>query len=226
MAHALFITGTDTGVGKTWVAAGLIRSLRARGIRAVGFKPILCGEDRTDAEILRDASRFSADDPPDLSLDEVNPVWFRRPVAPLAVPLLGETTPLDRCAILDTWESLATRFEFVVIEGAGGWEVPLTETATFAELAKAFAAPVLVVAANRLGVLNHTKLTVDAIIRDGLDCAGIVLNEVTPKDAADVARMTNLSVLRQMFRGLPVVQVEWNHLDFDSGSKLYNILSK
>lgn len=206
-APALFVTGTDTGVGKTRVAAGLVRSLRSRGIRAVGFKPILCGEDRSDADILLAASWSPDDEAPLLTLDEVNPVWLRNPVAPLAAPLLGETTPPDRSAILATWAALTARYDFVVIEGAGGWEVPLTATETFADLAKAFAAPVLVVAADRLGVLNHTKLTVDAVIRAGLTCEGIVLNETTPPDPDDLARRTNREALRLMFPGLWVAML-------------------
>ena len=199
-ARALFVTGTDTGVGKTRVAAAIVRSLRARGAAAVGFKPILCGEDRSDAESLLDASGA-----PGLSIDEVNPVWLQSPVSPLSV-----AATIDRCAILDTWECLATRFDFVVIEGAGGWEVPISATETFASVAKDFAAPVLLVAANRLGVLNHTKLTADAIARAGLPCAGIVLNDTTPPDPTDLARQTNPGALRRLFPDLTLLLLPWD----------------
>lgn len=204
--QALFITGTDTGVGKTRVAAAIIRALRRRGIAAAGFKPILCGPDRSDAEILLDATG------PDqrLTLDQVNPCWIRQPLAPLAAGVA-----IDRCAILDTWESLATRFPTVVIEGAGGWEVPITPTQTFACLAREFDAPVLVVAANRLGALSQVKLTVDAIVRAGLPCAGIALNETAPPDPADPARATNRETLRQMHPGLPVWPVDWGQSDIE-----------
>lgn len=202
--RALFITGTDTGVGKTWVAASLVRSLRAAGHDAVGFKPVLCGPDRDDAEALLAASLSGEKPAAGLTLDTVNPVWLPHPVAPLAAPLLGDDRPVDLCAILDTWELLARRHECIIIEGAGGWEVPLDTDRTFATLARDFAAPVLVVAANRLGVLNHTKLTVDAIVRAGLPCAGIVLNETAPPDPDDPARRTNLAVLRQLFPSLSV----------------------
>lgn len=205
-ARSLFVAGTDTGVGKTRVAAGLIRSLRRRGIDAVGFKPVLCGPDRDDAEVLLAASLSPGVSPaaPAPGLDEVNPAWFRHPVAPLSAALLGETRPLDRRAILAAWEILSSRHEAVVIEGAGGWEVPLTATETFADLAREFAAPVLVVAANRLGVLNHTRLTVDAIGRAGLPCRGILLNETGPDDPDDAARRTNGAALRLLFPDLPL----------------------
>ena len=197
--QAQFITGTDTGVGKTRVAAAIVRSLRRRGIAAVGFKPVLCGPDRSDAHVLHEASGD-----PRLTLDQVNPCWIRPPLAPLAAGV-----PIDRCAILDTWEMLAIRFDHVVIEGAGGWEVPLTATETFADLAKEFGAPVWIVAANRLGALSQVKLTVDAIARTGLPCAGIVLNEILPPDPTDLARATNAEALRQMHPTLPVKQMAW-----------------
>jgi dethiobiotin synthetase len=202
----VFVTGTDTGVGKTHVAARLIESLRARGVRATGFKPILSGEDRRDAEILAAASGLENE-----HLDEINPVWLKHPAAPLSAKLAGEAEAgnIDHCRILDSFEALATRFESVVIEGAGGWEVPITETQSFPDLAREFAAPVVVVAANRLGVLNHTKLTVDAIRRTGLEVAGVLLNEISPPDSTDVARGTNLEVLRLLLPGLPVEPVAW-----------------
>ncbi len=216
--QSLFVTGTDTGVGKTRVAARLVESLRAAGVRAVGFKPILAGEDRTDAEVLWRAS--GGDEPEAPGIDEVNPVWLKTPAAPLSASLAGETAAgkIDRCLLLDTFEALATRHECVVIEGAGGWEVPLTETETFGALAKAFAAPVLVVAANRLGVLNHTLLTVEAVRRSGLDCLGVILNEIAPPDPDDVARATNLEVLRRCLPDLPVEPMAWQATGpFESG---------
>ena len=204
-ALSLFVTGTDTGVGKTRVAVRLVETLRASGLRAVGFKPILCGEDRSDAEALAQASG-------ELDLDEINPVWLNTPAAPLSARIAGESAAakVDRCLIIDTYEALMTRFDAVIIEGAGGREVPLTETETFAQLARSFAAPVVVVAANRLGVLNHTRLTVDAVRRDGLPCVGVLLNEISPPDPADVARRTNLEALRLSLPDIPIDPVDWN----------------
>lgn len=202
----LFVTGTDTGVGKTRLASRLIESLRAAGVAAVGYKPVLCGEDRGDAVDLRRASGGDTEmNAP--TIDEVNPVWLTTPAAPLSARLAGETAAgeIDRRLLLDSFQALAARYESVIIEGAGGWEVPLTETETFATLAQSFGVPVLVVAANRLGVLNHTRLTVDAVRRAGLEITGVILNEIAPPDPGDIARATNLEVLR---RCLPDVMIE------------------
>ena len=113
-----FITGTDTGVGKTHVACLLLRALNAAGRPALGFKPIACG-DRFDAEALRAAG---AD--PALPLDLINPVWFRAPAAPLAASMI-ENRPVDRDGIRKAYAELASRAGTVLIEGAGGWEVPV-----------------------------------------------------------------------------------------------------
>lgn len=208
-AGCLFVTGTDTGVGKTRVAVRLLETLKAQGVRAAGFKPILSGEDRDDADQLW---RASADfDAGSLSIDEVNPIWLKIPAAPLSARLAGETAAgtIDRCRILDTFEALATRHEVVIIEGAGGWDVPLTETSSFADLAVEFDAPVLVVAANRLGVLNHTRLTVKAVQQTRLEVAAVILNEISPPDPADVARATNLEALRLTLPSLAVEGMDW-----------------
>ena len=211
LPQSLFVTGTDTGVGKTRIASGIVASLREGGVSAVGYKPVLSGEDRGDAESLWRASGGGEDGSAAPAIDEVNPVWLKIPAAPLSAFLGGEVKAgsVDRCLLLDTYESLAVRYEAVVIEGAGGWEVPIDETETFASLAKRFGAPVLVVAANRLGVLNHTLLTVEAVRRSGLECVGVVLNEIAPPDPSDVARATNLEVLRRCLPGLPIEAVGW-----------------
>ncbi len=206
----LFVTGTDTGVGKTRVAARLIESLRAVGARAVGYKPVLSGEDRGDALALWRASGGGGEETVP-AIDEINPVWLRTPVAPLSARLAGETAAgeIDRCLLIDTFESLAARHDSVIVEGAGGWEVPLTESETFATLARTLALPVLVVAANRLGVLNHTLLTVGAVRRAGLGIAAVILNEIAPPDPDDVARATNLKALRRCLPDIIIEPVAW-----------------
>ncbi|MCB1232255.1 MAG: dethiobiotin synthase [Verrucomicrobiae bacterium] len=210
MPPALFVTGTDTGVGKTRIAARMIETLRASGIRAVGYKPVLSGPDRSDAEILWRASGGESDENAQ-TVDEVNPVWLNIPAAPLSARLAGESEAgrIDRCLLIDRFEALAMRFDFVVIEGTGGWEVPIDETTTFADLAKSFGAPVVVVAANRLGVLNHTLLTVEAIRRRDLECVGVILNEIAAPDPDDLARQTNLETLR-LCLDRPVEPGDWN----------------
>ncbi len=192
MPKGLFVTATDTGAGKTRFCALLVRALRAQGVDAVGFKPFCCG-DREDAVCLREASDGV------LGEGEVNPVWLRVPAAPFTAALV-ENRMLDVALALDAFRVLSERHAFVVVEGVGGWRVPLVEGYCLSDFARELGLPVLVVAANRLGALNHTQLTVDAVQARGSQCAGVVLNH--PDDGEpDTARMTNAGVLELL---LPV----------------------
>ena len=158
----VFVTGTDTEVGKTYVSCLLIRALREAGIDAVGMKPISCG-DRADAEALHAASDGAA------TLKEINPVWLRTPAAPYTAAMIEER-PIDLALICDAFSQLKAAREVVVVEGVGGWRVPITQEYYVSDLAREFALPVLVVAANKLGALNHTLLTVDAVRQAGQRC--------------------------------------------------------
>lgn len=198
--QTLFITGTDTGVGKTYVTCLILRHLRARGRDAAGFKPICCG-DRDDAAALAEASETD-------EIGRVNPVWFEAPLAPFAAAKLEGRT-LDRRGILDGFGALRATHDWVIVEGAGGWEAPISETETMADLAAEFAAPVLVVAANRLGALNHTLLTCRAIERRGLKCAGVVLNQTEKLDSGDLAAGSNREVLGSVLPEIPVCVVDF-----------------
>ena len=187
----LFLTGTDTGVGKTHVAALLVRSLRAAGLDAVGMKPICCGE-RDDAEILHAAAGGVA------SLADVNPVWLRPPVAPYVAAMIEERS-IDLALIRESFARLGARHPAIIVEGAGGWLVPITRDYFIRDLAVECGLPVAVVVANKLGALNHTLLTVAAIRAAGLRCAGVILNHVLPlTDPPDPAQVTNRSVLEDL----------------------------
>ncbi len=191
---SLFLTGTDTGVGKTHTAVCLLRLARAAGLRCAGLKPICCG-DRSDAELLLAASSEG------LTIDELNPVWLRTPAAPFASALVEEVEVKPETLLEAFWE-LQKRFDFVVIEGVGGWMVPIREDYFVADLARAMGLPVVVVVLNRLGCLNHAMLTVRSIERHGLTCAGLTLNSTIP--ISDVASRTNQHVLRKISR-LPIL---------------------
>lgn len=185
---SLFLTGTDTGVGKTFVAVQLLRLLRAAGIRCVGMKPICCG-DREDARQLLTASTEG------VTLEEVNPVWFQSPVAP-SVAAEIEHAEIDLEQIEQCFRALAGRFEIVIVEGVGGWLVPITLNLFVSDLAAQLDVPVLIVAQNRLGCLNHTLLTVQSVRDRGLTIAAIVLNEAGA--TADLAQSTNETELRRL----------------------------
>ncbi len=185
---SLFVTGTDTGVGKTFTATQLLRLARAAGIRCAGYKPICCG-DRHDAELLLAASD------PGLTLDEVNPVWFRTPAAPLTASIV-ERREIDLQLIREQFGRLRARFDLVVVEGVGGWLVPIRDDYFASDLAAELQLPVLIVALNRLGCLNHTMLTIQGVAASGLQCVGVAFNEVGA--AGDAAETTNFDVLRRI----------------------------
>ena len=185
---SLFVTGTDTGVGKTFTATQLLRLARATGLRCVGYKPICCG-DRDDAELLLAAGE------PGLTLDEVNPVWLRTPAAPLTASMV-ENRDVDLQLIRDQFERLRARFDLVVVEGVGGWLVPIRVDYFASDLAAELGLPVLVVALNRLGCLNHTMLTLQSVAASGLTCAGVALNGRAA--ASDTAETTNFDVLTRI----------------------------
>lgn len=190
---SLFITGTDTGVGKTYVCKLLVAALRAEGADAVAYKPVSCG-DRDDARILAEASGGLAE-------DVVNPVHLQTPVAPYVAGLLENRTVSPE-TLLTGFRLLAEKHRHVFVEGAGGWEVPLAAGFRVADLAAELALPVLIVAENRLGALNHILLTVNAIRARGLKCAGIVLNQLA--DELDTAMITNKGVIEDL-AGVPLL---------------------
>lgn len=197
----VFVTGTDTGVGKTYVTARLIRRLRARGLDTVGFKPICCGG-REDAEILRAA----ADNV--LELNQVNPVWLRTPAAPYTAAMI-ENRAIDLDLIRETFAALRERHESVIVEGVGGWLVPIRQDYTVADLAREFGMPVVIVVKNRLGALNHAALTLHHLRSVRQECEGLILNDgpTAPEDNEDseqIARATNSSVLEDWL-GVPIL---------------------
>ena len=193
LAVSAFITGTDTNVGKTYVTRLILETLRNAGIDAVGYKPVACGN-RADATILAAASG-------NLPRDEVNPVFLKPALAPLVAGMLENRT-ITLAELVHGYEHLAARHASVLVEGVGGWEVPLAPGLRVADLAVALALPVIVVAANRLGCLNHALLTVNAIRARGLTCAGIILNQL--EDEMDTAMITNNGVLEEL-AGVPLL---------------------
>lgn len=192
---SIFVTGTDTGVGKTSFTVWLLERLRAEGIRAAGYKPICCG-DRADAELLLAASA------PGLTIDEINPVWMKMPAAPLTAALAEKRT-LDLNTLREGFVRLCDRVDFVAVEGVGGWIVPITEDYFSSDLAAELQIPVLLIAHNRLGCLNHIFLTLCSIEEMKLKCAAIILND--RGETADLASGTNAEIL---LRCLPTATIE------------------
>jgi dethiobiotin synthetase len=190
---SFFITGTDTAVGKTYVTRLILEALRAEGVDAVGYKPVACG-DRDDAAFLSTASGG-------LDLDEINPVFLNTPVAPYVACML-ENRSIDPAQLLAGFHHLTGKHATVLVEGAGGWEVPLAPGYRMSDLAAEMKLPVILVAGNKLGALNHILLTVDAIRAKGLVCAGIVMNQL--EDEMDTAMITNKGVVEDL-TGAPLL---------------------
>ena len=191
MRQNLFITGTDTGVGKTHVTAALLTELRRRGISAAAFKPIACGKGgRHDAEIY--AAIMDHEQP----LDVINPIYLRQPLAPSVAAKL-EHKSIDLRKILRTYQHLSANYSVVLVEGAGGLLVPIRENYFVADLAKALKLPLVIVARLGLGTINHTLLTVHQAKAHGLKIAGLVLND-TAGGRQGLAEKTNIRVLPEI----------------------------
>jgi dethiobiotin synthetase len=196
MAKAFFITGTDTGVGKTAVAAGLLAAANAAGLSTAALKPVAAGCDDT-AEGLRnaDALLLQATMSLPLSYDEINPVALREPIAPhIAAAHAGRRLSAARLAGFCRGV-LARRADLTLVEGAGGWRLPLGGGEFLSQLAVELQLPVILVVGLRLGCLNHALLTAEAIARDGLPLAGWVANGCGPEMAAQADNIATLRAL-------------------------------
>ncbi|MDP2029101.1 MAG: dethiobiotin synthase [Thiobacillus sp.] len=186
----LFVTGTDTGVGKTRVAVALIHALRAQGLRVAAMKPVAAGcapgELNDDVSALLQATNVAAD------LRDINPYSFEPPIAPhLAAQQAGVRIELP--VIVAAYARLAAAADVVVVEGAGGWRVPLNAREEMADLAQALALPIVLVVGLRLGCLNHALLSAESIAHRQLPWAGWVGNQIGPAMACQTA---NLDALR------------------------------
>ena len=184
----VFVTGTDTGVGKTFVTAALVRALRSGGVHAGAAKPFATGN-RDDARVLRAAMDGA------MKLEEINPVYFRRPLAPMvAAQLEGKRVPLRVSLPVE-------RFDVLLIEGVGGWLVPLTEQVMVADWVAQQGWPIVIVARAGLGTINHTLLTIESAQRRNVEIVGVILNDVDK--AGSAAALRNANVLRRVTK-LPV----------------------
>jgi len=198
-----FVTGTDTGVGKTLVSAALLHALARHHARVVGMKPVAAGLVQQgdawvaeDALALRDASTVVV--PPALD----NPVRLPEPLSPhLAAARAGRRVGVAE--LVAAHRELRGLADVVLVEGSGGWRVPLNDGETLADLAVALALPVVLVVGLRLGCLNHALLSAEAIRADGLHLAGWVANTVDP---AMACRDENIDTLRQRL-GAPLLGV-------------------
>ena len=197
MKEVFFITGTDTDVGKTYIACQLLHAAQQRGLRAIGLKPLAAGAEKIDGEwrnedsvLLQQATTVK------LPYASINPFCFELAAAPhLAAQKTGASLSAKNIAqnirnVLDESD-----FDYAVIEGAGGWRVPLNDTETFADVVKLLQIPVILVVGMKLGCINHALLTAEAIKADGLTLHGWIANDLgnpMPLLAENIATLERL----------------------------------
>ncbi|MGB5736047.1 MAG: dethiobiotin synthase [Thiohalocapsa sp.] len=195
MNKGLFVTGTDTGVGKTEVSLGLMAALQARGLSVLGMKPV-ASDGSVGEHGLRcdDAVRLRAQGSVSVPYATVNPYAFEPPIAPhIAAGEAGVEVQLER--IHDAYRDLAAQADQVVVEGVGGWLVPLGPSLAVCDLPKALGLPVVLVVGLRLGCLNHSLLTVEAILSRNLRLAGWVASLVDPDMSVREQNIATLAAL-------------------------------
>ena len=203
-SRGIFITGTDTGVGKTVIAVAILRALVAEGVRAVGMKPVAAGF-APGTTVNADVAALMAAGNVDAPRDEVNPYSFGAAIAPhLAAARVGVAMEVD--AIARAYRRLSARAEVVVVEGAGGALVPLGPRADMLDIATALGLPVVLVVGMRLGCLNHALLAALAVSARGLPLAGWVANRIDPSMEAASA---NVAALAERLPAPLVADVGW-----------------
>lgn len=207
MKKRFFIAGTDTDAGKTLVTTGLLTAANRQGLRTIGLKPVAAGCEQTpdglrnaDALQLQQAASIK------LSYEQVNPVAFEPPIAPhIAAEREGRALSADRLAAYCRGAMMQPA-DLVLVEGAGGWRVPLSMRESLARLPQLLELDVILVVGMKLGCINHAILTAEAIARDGLRLAGWVANQVDPDMSCPDE---NLATLEQLFRAPLLGRVPW-----------------
>ena len=188
LRQSLFIAGTDTGVGKTWIATRLLQALVAEGCRVAGMKPVAAGAIATPAGLRNDdALLLAAAGNVAIPYEILNPYCLQQATSPhIAAAAAG--VHIDRVEIRTKFARIASNAEFVIVEGAGGWLAPIGDPfqpgqsgPTMADVAEDFQLPVLLVVGMRLGCINHALLTSDAILARRLALAGWIANPIDPE---------------------------------------------
>lgn len=198
-----FITGTDTGIGKTLISCALLHALASRGQRVVGMKPVAAGCD--DDGHNQDVKQLLAASTVSVSHEQINPYRFADAIAP-HVAAQNSGVHIDYARILKSYHELALQVDRVIIEGVGGFKVPLGNNQDLADLVVQLGLPVILVVGMRLGCLNHALLTASAIEACGLKCAGWVANVV---DEAMPGLFDNVATLQQRLAAPLLGVVPW-----------------
>ncbi len=193
-ARGVFVAGTDTGIGKTRASAMLVRAQRACGRRAIGMKPVASGCRETPQGLRNeDAEALIAASDPAPAYALCNPYAFAPPIAPhIAAHQAGVEIALD--PIVAAYRKLAAMADRIVVEGVGGWAVPLSDALMQADLVRALELPVVLVVGLRLGCINHALLSARAIVADGCTLIGWIANRIDPDMAEVTANLDTLAL--------------------------------
>ena len=204
--QAFFVTGTDTDVGKTYIATALVRHFVQQGYQAVGMKPVAAGCQKENGELRNtDVSALVAASNVDADLALINPYAFEPAIAPhIAAEQAGITVSLAK--IQQAFDSLQAQADVVVVEGAGGFRVPINRQETMADLAAQLNLPVIMVVGIRLGCINHALMTAGSIRAAGLNLVGWVANRIDP-DMPALAE--NVTTLKAMIKAPCIADVAW-----------------
>lgn len=208
MTQSYFVIGTDTNVGKTYVASALVKHFATQGLKTVGMKPVASGCELNDENALmnEDVTALITASNINAELDLVNPYHFAPAIAPhIAAEQAG--VEIDLSVIAGAYGKLQDLAEVVIVEGAGGFCVPLNKAETLADLAVKLNIPMILVVGMRLGCINHALLTVEAIQARGLKLVGWVANEIEPNFAMFDE---NLESLKQRIVAPCISLVKWN----------------
>jgi dethiobiotin synthetase len=194
-ARGVFVTGTDTGVGKTVIACGLVRGLRALGWRVGVMKPVASGSQRTENGLRNeDAVALIEAAATKLPYRQVNPYCFEPPISPHIAAKDAKIT-IDIDVIRHEYSTIAAGTDWVIVEGAGGWLAPISTDCTMADLAAALALPVVLVVGLKLGCLNHAQLSRSSIVARGAAFAGWIASVVDPAMSRLPENLTSLERL-------------------------------
>jgi dethiobiotin synthetase len=190
--HSYFITGTDTEIGKTTCSVALLRYFKQLGYRTAAMKPIASGcewspEGWRNADAI--ALQHAMTEP--LSYGDINPIALSEPIAPHLAAQLAQQS-IDVTALTTHYQRLKTHADIFLIEGAGGWRIPLNDKETLADLVRSLAVPVILVVGMRLGCINHALLTAEVIAKDGCLLQGWIANYLSPPQAHDAAVIMTL----------------------------------
>ena len=219
----IFITGTDTGVGKTIVAAGLALALRARGIKVGVMKPVATGCDGNDEHLISQDAVYLWEAAENEYPNLTSPCRYRNPLAPSVAAAL-EKREVDLPKIYHAYRELQKHYDFIIVEGIGGMLVPLSKDYYVANLIREFNLPVLIVARVGLGTINHTLLTVDAAQVRGFEIRGIIFNRVSNVNIS-LAEVTNPKVIHEL-TGIPILGSIPDMTDVDVEAMKYGRLQE